>query len=235
MKHAAYCGTRNVYVDMEASAKALIANSDVDVVHFIIEDATFPHPLPDMIVCHDLSEQRFFRPDGPNMESRYTYMALMRVALCHVLPVDRVLALDTDTLVMRDVSAIWDMPIDDCYFAGVPEWTRTKDGLVYCNGGVILHNLAKMRDGKADECIEVLNRRRYEWPEQDVLNYLCQGRIHSMPSKYNSNWWTDKNAPNPAIKHYAGRKPAGFTGIPEVARWCGTSWDEVLRIHGSRQ
>ena len=41
MKHAAYCGTREIYDDMEMSAKSLVANSDVDLVHFIIEDSAF--------------------------------------------------------------------------------------------------------------------------------------------------------------------------------------------------
>ena len=235
MKHAAYCGTRNIYDDMEMSAKSLIANSDVDVVHFIIEDAEFPRPLPDMVVCHDLSGQRFFPQDGPNIDSQFTYMAMMRIALCHVLPdVDRVLSLDSDLVALRDVSKIWDMPIDDCYFSAAHEWHRTGDGTLYCNFGVVLYNLEMMRDGKADECISVLNRRKYTWVEQDVGNYLCQGRIHDMPSEYNSNWWTNKNAPNPAIKHYAGIKRDDWIGQSCVARWREASWDEALELHGGR-
>ena len=233
MKHAAYCGTRAIYEDMEMSAKSLIANSDVDFVHFIIEDGEFPKPLPDMVVCHDASGQEFFPEDGPNMDSRYTYMAMMRIALCRVLPdADIVLSLDSDLVAKRDVSELWYMPISDCYFSAVPEWHRTGNGMQYCNFGVVLYNLEKMRDGKADECIEVLNRRRFSWVEQDVGNYLCQGRIHEMPATYNQNWWTDKNGTlNPHIVHYAGVERARWTVEYDALKWRATDWDEALRLH----
>lgn len=233
LKHAAYCGTRNIYGDMETAAKSLVANSDVDVVHFLIEDAEFPCPLPDIIECHDVSGQEWFDRDGPNMSSGFTYMAMMRLALCHVLPdVDKVLSLDADTVCMGDVSSIWDMSIDDCYLSASEEWHKSGNGLLYCNFGVVLYNLAKLRDGKADECIEVLNCRKYTWCEQDVGNYLCQGRIHAMPSEYNSNWWTDRNAPGARIVHFAGVKRADWEHRPEVEKYRSMSWEQVLWMHG---
>ena len=233
MKHAAYCGTRNVYGDMEASAKSLVANTDVGKVHFLIEDAAFPRELPPIVECLDVSGQEFFAPGGPNMGSGFTYMAMMRIALCHVLPdVERVLSLDCDVFFMRDASAVWDLPIDDCYFAASGEWHRSKNGQLYCNHGVVLYNLAKLRDGKADECIEVLNRRRYTWVEQDVANYLCQGRIFDMPPTYNSNHWTDKGTDdNPAAVHFAGVKRAEWANRPEVVRYRDMTWDEAMARH----
>lgn len=233
MKHAAYCGTREVYDDMEMSAKSLVANSDVDLVHFIIEDPAFPRPLPDMVVCHDLSVQAYFPPDGPNMGSRYTYMAMMRIALCHVLDAERVLSLDTDTVVAKDVSELWELPLGDCYLAAVPEWSRSENGLQYCNFGVVMYNLGKLRDGKADECIEVLNRRQFPWVEQDVASYLCQGRISEMPAKYNSNWWTDKGQGKrkAAIVHYAGIKRSDWANRPLPKKYRNMSWDEALELH----
>ena len=235
-RHAAYCGTRAIYGDMETSAKSLVANSDVDVVHLIIEDAEFPIELPPIVQVHDLSAQTYFAPDGPNMASGYTYMAMMRIALCHVLPrVNRVLSLDADTVCMADVSDLWELPIDDCYFSATPEWHRSANGLMYTNAGVTLYNLRKLRDGKADECIGVLNARRYTWPEQDVQNFLCQGRIHEMPSAYNSNWWTDKNAPGAKIVHFAGVAREGWVNDWRVTKWRDMSWDEVMALHESRR
>lgn len=235
-RHAAYCGTRAIYGDMETSAKSLVANSDVDVVHLVIEDAEFPSELPPIVQVHDLSGQAYFAPDGPNMASGYTYMAMMRIALCHVLPrVNRVLSLDADTVCMADVSALWELPVDDCYYAAVPEWHKSGNGLMYCNAGVALYNLRKLRDGKADEVIDVLNRRRYTWPEQDVQNFLCQGRIHEMPSAYNSNWWTDKNAPGAKIVHFAGVAREGWVNDWRVTKWRDMPWDEVMALHESRR
>ena len=231
-KHAAYCGTRNIYPDMEASAKSLIANSDVDNVWFVIEDDEFPTALPGMVKCVNASKQAFFPSDGPNMQSQYTYMAMMRIALCHVLPdCEKVLSLDCDTFAACDVSDIWDLPIDDCYFSATPEWHRTKNGLQYCNFGVVLYNLENMRDGKADECIDVLNRHYFRWVEQDVGNYLCQGRIHEMPGKYNSCHWTDKNAEGAHLVHYAGIGRERWYYLDEPTKFRNMPWDEVLRRH----
>lgn len=233
-KHAAYSGTRNIYSDMETAAKSLIAMSDVGTVHFLIEDETFPTELPPIVQCHDVSRQTFFVEGGPNMASGFTHMAMMRIALCHVIDADVVLSLDADTIAMKDVSAIWDLPLDGCYFSASREWHKSTNGLLYCNHGVVLYNLAAMRDGKADECIDVLNSRTYTWVEQDVGNYLCQGRIAEMPATYNSNWWTDKNAPDPHILHYAGISHTDWEKRPEVCRWRDMPWDEVMRLHKQR-
>jgi len=231
MKHAAYCGTRNIYDDMEVSAKSLVANSSVDCVHFIIEDDEFPRSLPDFIKCHNVSNQTYFKPDSPNMASKFTYMAMMRIALCHVLPdVDKVLSLDCDTVVLRNLDGVWDIPLDGCYLSASEEHHRTKDGLQYCNFGVVLYNLEALRDGKADECIDVLNKRKYTWVEQDVGNYLCQGRIKPMPPRFNSCWWTDKNAPKPTIKHYAGIKRHNWVNEPEVCYYRSLNWDDIMEL-----
>lgn len=232
MKHAAYCGTREIYDDMETSAKSLVANGGIDKVHFVIEDSEFPRPLPDIIECHDVSGQRFFRADGPNMKSKYTYMAMMRVALCYVLDCDKVLSLDADTIVKDDLGEMWEWPLDDCYFAAALEWHRSSNGLQYCNAGVVLYNLEKMRDGKADECIDVINRREYPWVEQDAASYLCQARIYEMPSEYNACYWTNRDDPRGKVIHYAGVPHDKWSRRKLPRKYRGMTWDEALELHG---
>lgn len=223
MKYAAYCGTRNIYEDMETSAKSLVKNSDVDRIFFLIEDDEFPRELPDIISCINVSGQKFFKPDSPNMRSQFTYMAMMRAALCHVLGVDRVLSLDADTICLKDASKIWDIDISDYYFAAAREPHRTHNGLLYTNAGVTLFNLEKLRDGKADEVIEVLNRRQYTWVEQDVMNYLCQGRIFDLVGDYNANDYTVYY--DPIILHFAGLR--NWQGHAEVQKYKAMTWQEV--------
>lgn len=228
MKHAVYCGTRNVYGDMETAAKSLVANTDVDVVHFLIEDAEFPNDLPGIVQVHDVSGQEFFAPDGANGATPYTYMTLMRAGLCHVLDVDKVLSLDCDTICVEDASDVWDIDVSDSYFAATHEtWSLERPGLFYCNTGVCLFNLDKLRDGKADEVIGVLNRHYFMWPEQDALNYLCQGSIAAMSPEYNWNPWVIRDRRMvPRIVHYAARND--WRDEPPVARYRGMSWRDVM-------
>lgn len=234
LKHAVYCGTRNVYDDIETAAKSLVANTSVDVVHFLIEDAEFPRELPSIIRVHDVSGQEFFDPDGPNAKTGWTWMVLMRAALCHVMrDVDKVLSLDCDTICHGDADAVWELPLDGCYFAGVTEQHKSRDGLQYANMGVVLFNLEKLRDGKADECIAVINSRGYTWPEQDVMNYLCQGRICEMPKRFND---MDFNGPTAGavITHYAAKPRGEWSKLPEPMQYAAMTWDQVLKMREYR-
>ena len=234
MKHAVYCATRNIYGDMEAAAKSLVANSDVDKVHFLIEDAEFPRPLPSIVKCHDVSGQQFFPHHGPNACSSWTWMVLMRAALCHVLKdVDRVLSLDCDAFCVRDASGIWDADVSGKYLAGVSERAKSGPGKQYVNFGVVLFNLEELRDGKADEIIAALNGRRFEFPEQDAANMLCNGRIRELPDEYNSMAFNAR-VDNPRIVHYAGTPRDAWRENPEARLYIEMSWDEAMELHDSR-
>ena len=235
VKHAVYCGTRNIYGDMEMAAKSLIANSDVDKVHFIIEDAKFPTELPDIIECHDVSGQTFFPPNGANSNCAWSYMTLMRAAVA-LMPefshIDRMLSLDCDTVCVRDVSPIWGTPLDGCYFAAVPESWLRRDGVAYCNIGVTLFNLAQLRDGKAGEVVDVLNRHRFGWPDQDALNYLCQGRIALLSAEYNWCPWVAKDGTEKVrVVHYAARND--WRNEPPAVKYRKMTWEQALNLHES--
>ena len=234
MKHAVYCGTRNLYGDMEAAAKSLVANSDVGRVHFLIEDAEFPRPLPDIVECHDVSGQEFFSRLGPNALTGWTWMVLMRAALCHVLPdVDKVLSLDCDAFCVRDVSPIWETDLDGEYLAGVTERAKTAPGKQYVNFGVVLFNLDGLRDGKADEVIDALNRRRYPYPEQDAMNELCNGRIVELPDEYCAMEF-NAAVDNPRIVHFAGVGRNKWRKNPEVGIYLDMTWEEAMEKHETK-
>ena len=234
MKHAVFCATRNIYGDMEAAARSLVANSDVDKVHFLIEDACFPRPLPPIVQVHDVSGQRFFPMSGPNARTSWTWMVLMRAALCHVLEdVDVVLSLDCDAFCVRDASAIWDTDLDGKYLAGVIERAKSSASMRYVNFGVVMFNLAQLRDGKADETIAALNAQRFEFPEQDVMNRLCQCRIAELPDEFNAMPF-NATVDNPRIVHYAGVKRDDWHENPEARLYIDMSWDEAMEMHDSK-
>ena len=235
MKHAVYTGTRNLYGDMQTAAKSLIAHSDVDKVWLLVEDDEYDCWLPDFCEVVNVSGQQFFPHDGPNMNSQFTYMAMIRCAFA-LMPefdgVDRILSLDVDTICERRVSDIWELPIDGYYFAAVREPHRAVGNLLYTNAGVTLMNLDMLRDGKAEECVHALNSWRYKWIDQDVMNYLCQGRIYQMPAEYNACDFTRHDYSR--IRHFASLRAKKWRNEGLVEKYRKMSWEKALEMHAEQ-
>lgn len=221
MKAAVYAGTRNLYYDMIPGVKSLLAHSNVDKVYLLIEDDEFPFTIPDRVECINVSDQPYFRHDGPNFKNGWTYMVLMRAALHRVFPeLDRVLSLDVDTIVTEDISELWDLDLSQHYLAGVREPQKSNRSL-YINAGVMMLNLKRLRGGKGDEIIEALNTRHFPWNEQDCINELCAGEILEIPGDYNSSNWTARGKTQKII-HYAAN-PRWQT-VPLVLEWRDKEW-----------
>ena len=212
---AVYSGTRNLYEDMVTAVRSLLANDGADRVVLLIEDDVFPYELPACCETMNLSNQTFFREDGPNYKTKWTYMVLMRAALSKILTDDKVLSLDVDTIVDGDISGLWELPIDNYYLAGAREPIKSKDYL-YVQMGVVLLNLKKLRDGTDDKIIEALNTKQYAFTEQDCINEICRGHILKMDSKYNANYWTEPTN-TPVIYHFAAIKE--WNNLPVVQKY----------------
>ncbi len=205
---AVWCGTSNLHNVMKASCRSLLAHSHVDHCYLLTDKAPKEcYYIDDPRVEWKVIDNKWFDPEGPNMTSQFTWMAMVRAALIYILPedLDVVLSLDCDTICVENIDDIWKLPVDNYYFSAAMEPDRCKHGLQYCNTGVALYNLKKLRNGKADEVIDVLNRQRFSFVEQDVFSYLCQGYILNMPSYFNCTEYTLK-CTAPKIKHFAGHK-----------------------------
>ena len=201
-KVVVYAGTRNVYHNMVVAAKSLLCHTHIDRVWFLIEDDEFPEELPAVIKTKNMSGQQWF-PDGPNTRKRWSYMSLLRLALPEILPEeDRVLWLDIDTIVNADITDLMKTDLDGCYVAAVEEPIRSKAPFLYYNAGVMVMDLKKLRDGMADLLIRYVNRVDMRFPDQDVINLLCQGRIKPVSPYWNSNIWIVEVS-DPGITHFA--------------------------------
>lgn len=217
MKYAAYCMTRNVYHKVIPSLNSLLTNSSVDKVFLIAEDDYVGFELPERVQVVNQKNQKFFLPDGPNYNCRWTYMCMMRIPLCHIFPeYDRILTLDHDTIVEANIDSLWDTRIDDFYYAGVDEVSCATEG-PWSNSGVILWNLRKMRDRMADKIIHELNTVHYNFPEQECMNKLCKGKIYTLSSAYNVCRYT-RPAPYPKIYHFAAT-PQWYETKPLVKKY----------------
>ena len=233
IKAAVYTGTRNLYEHMVPAVKSLLANSDVDKIYLLIEDGEFPYELPDMVETMNVSGQTFFPPDNPNSKSRFTYMAMIRVAFTKIFPdLNKILSLDVDTIAVKDVSEIWDAPIGENYIAACYEPDRSTKDYLYTNAGVCLQNLRKLRDSRKDDLlIEKLNTEEHKFLDQDVQNIYLQGGIYNLPSMYNFNEYCAPTQ-DPRIVHYAGQ-PAWFYE-QDYLNYKKKSWDEILKLRKER-
>lgn len=229
MKAAVYCGTRNLYSDMITAAKSLTKNSSVDIIYFLIEDPEFPEELPSHIRCIDVSNQNYFHKNGPNVYKLWTWMVLMRAALSKLFPdLDRILSLDVDTIVDKNIDEFWDLCPDDCYLAGVEEPLKTKPSATYVNMGSVVFNLKLLRDtGMDDKIIRSLNKDRYRFAEQDCINLLCGEKIKSVSSEYNFSDFTG-SCQNPKIYHFANVR--NWQQKEMVRRYKYYSWNDVIRV-----
>ena len=211
-KHVVYAGTPNLYEQMVWAAKSLLYHTKVDGVTFLIEDDEFPYELPDIIKTINVKEyeERQFPPSGKNSKTHFTKMALVRICYPELLPdIDKVLQLDVDTVVMDDISPLWDIDMTGKWYAAAWEPLSGYDPYRsghYQNVGVCMFNLEQMREDNAQEqLVEWINTTRANCVEQDALNYLGQmrGKSCDIPTRYNENracGYTD----DPAIVHYVG-------------------------------
>lgn len=231
---AVYCGTRNCYESMVTSAKSLLYHTPVDQVYFFTEDDVFPDELPDCIKTVNVSGQTFFSPDGVNYKNAWTYMCLMRAAYAKLLPQhDKILSLDIDIAVNDDISELWDLDMTDAYIAGVHEPRREQKD--YINFGLVMMNLAKLRDDHMDDrIISALNNQYYDCPEQGCFSDLCRGHILLLPTDYN---YTPHGAitgdtETPKVIHYAGIKY--WKHYADFRRFADLPWEEILHRPAQR-
>jgi len=230
MNYACYCITRNLYDKVIPSIKSLLKNSNVDKIYLFIEDDEFPEPLPDKVETVNVAGQTYFPPDGANYHTWCTYMVLMKIALCKLLPeVDRILAIDADAFAVRDISELWKIDLGDHLLAAVPECSKTTSHYTYINGGVVMWNLKEMREsGMADRMIQALNMNEFEYGEQGCINTMCQGRILRLPPEYNQCRYAEERPGEERIIHYAG-EDAWWVWKEQFKIWDAVPWEEVLK------
>lgn len=211
MRAAVYSGTRNVYQNMLTSAKSLLQHSNVEKIYFLIQDDNFPFQLSQEFQCINVKKQQFFKQDGPNFTSKWTYMVLLRAAYTKIFPqLDRILSMDIDTIVNENISQLWELNLSNYYMAAVKEIQTTQLYSPYINMGVSMLNLKKIREQhKDDEIIEALNIYWYPFKQQDCLNEFFRDHILFLSSDYNVSIY------NPIPKREKIIHFAGFNDLKE--------------------
>lgn len=144
----------------------------------------------------------------------------------HVIPHDvrRIIYLDSDMLVLRDIADLWAVDlkghalgavVDRNIFTVSSEWGGIQNyqelGLrpdaKYFNTGTMLIDLDRWRrEGYADQAVYALNHRitRPKMHDQEGLNLVFADRWHELDDRWNQ---FTEHATDPYILHYIRRKP----------------------------
>ena len=134
--------------------------------------------------------------------------------------ISKVLYLDADTLVLKDLSEVYQTPLKDNYLAAV------KDGLMYqhpkhieeiglaernfyFNSGVMLLNLKKMRENDTIRSATIyFNTHQEVFGDQDVLNVILGNKALPLSYRYNVNSTFFEEKPSEFLsKFYAEKIP----------------------------
>lgn len=183
-----------------------------------------------------------------------TTPALYRLKAPSALPqLDKVLYLDTDTMVREDLRELFETPMDGIYIAGVPVvWAQIKksdrnrwlkhSGIpgmdYYVNSGVLLMNLKAMReDGIEDKSLALVGKKEFaplDPADQLILNYVCYGKIGFIPCRYNVTMSNMKHAKR-MIDLYSAKEVREAFDDPAIIHWTGAGkpWKyyDVLLAH----
>ena len=121
--------------------------------------------------------------------------ALYKFRLANIFEsLDRLLYIDSDTILMPGYLSIFDIDINDNYLGAVRDiGCEIKRGrmhlfsnMYYFNSGIMIMNLKKMRE---DDCIEkMIDWRTHNFDmymDQDTINAVCGGNVYDLPPKYN--------------------------------------------------
>ena len=107
---------------------------------------------------------------------------------------ERIIYLDGDTLIRKDILEMYNYPFNNNYILGFPfymGYVMEKHGIKkpehYINGGCLLFNIKQMRKDHKDIdllSITIKNNTIWRFREQDAINYLFNKRIGFLPLKY---------------------------------------------------
>ena len=121
--------------------------------------------------------------------------AYYRLFICDVLPdLDRCIYLDGDTIILKDLSELYNTDLGDNIIGGVydlcggigkhRENHPLNEPKKYINSGVLLINLNRYKN-ESTILIEYAKNHECYYHDQDVINYVLENKITLLPLKYN--------------------------------------------------
>ena len=123
---------------------------------------------------------------------KYAQVTYYRLLSPIFIPLDRIIYLDSDVLIFKDLYEMYQISFDNNYVLGFLDlFSNGIDYLginseKYINAGTILLNLEKIRqDKKHKELLYMaLNHKKLKHQDQTVINYIFYPKIGLLPFKY---------------------------------------------------
>ena len=197
-----YCVTANYLEMIKPSIRSLRAFNKPNI--YIVTE-TDEVDIENVKVIN-ISDQIYFPKNSVNYYNMFTYIGLLKVCYQSLLPCNKVIHLDADTIVNDSLKDMWDIDLEGKWYAMCQEYRgRYRPfGSRYYNAGIMLINLKQLRkDDIQDQMVNYLNTVRQPWCEQDAFNKfgLEQNKIVDMDVRFNENMMTGFTD-RPAIIHY---------------------------------
>ena len=209
--NVAYCFDKNLWRQMGVSVASLLSMSGADfkynifaVVSADVDDA-MKGQLRDIVkYCNPNAEIKFYtvNDDFYNPKLNHAQGYYYRLQIPNLIrDIDRIVYVDIDTVFNSDLFELYSMDMGDKLVFGVKDglnlnhaWkkyqTKTDKKYIvqqgdYINSGVLLMNLKLMREEGVYKSLVSLVGERLRYKDQDMLNYVCRGRVGYLPLKYN--------------------------------------------------
>ncbi len=142
-----------------------------------------------------LLNQAFINNEGLSV---FTYGRLL---IPQLLPeIEKCIYLDTDIVVLEDLSSMYKINMEEYYIAGVKDYAiqnllknrvweienlEIPNERQYVNAGILVLNLKKIREEKIDLLFLDNIGKKWRLEDQDILNKCCYGKITFLELKYN--------------------------------------------------
>ena len=185
----------------------------------ILETALRRKNADSRVTCYDLTDLYLRSASrNKNAKNKYTPYAQLRLFLSELKGIpDKVLYLDVDTMCAGDIAPLFDTDIEGYEYGAVRDhmgkfWISSS----YCNSGVLLLNMPRLREtGLLSRCRDYIAKRRLTMPDQTALHRLHERRL-ILPRRFNEQ-----------------RKPREDTVVKHFCR--GIRWFPFFHIYNYKQ
>ena len=170
----------------------------------LFNEMVLPFPNVSIRFVDVSAELSGFSNDNWNHTTRLTFARFLIPSLCTYVP--KVVWIDSDTIVKRDLYDLYEIDVKDCYLAAardiralgqldIPEdpqmynflnFLKLSNPFDYFQAGVMLLNIDRIgKDFSKERLMFEAKRTDLRWLDQDVLNLLCQGNVVYLPQNWN--------------------------------------------------